>query len=581
MEPPRRYPATLVSPEDPNGADGSGPHAARNRDTHKAVTNPDMLAHATSVPPPRAAVSDPYSGKTIDGRYVVESLLGEGGMGLVYLGRHKVIDKRVAIKILRGEMARDLEMVQRFLNEARAASSIGNAHIVDIADFGQLPDGATYFVMEYLDGQSLADRLAERGGLSPYEIAVIARQIAEGLGAAHEAGIVHRDLKPDNVMLIRRGNNNDFVKILDFGIAKVGGEGKRLTRAGSVFGTPHYMSPEQCAGAPVDHRTDIYSLGIMMYEMAAGRVPFDAENFMGILSQHMYKAADSLRAIRTDMPVALDAIILRCISKKAENRFGTMNELIADLDKFIAGQMPQSVPELMNRPAAADAVPDYMWNDRSGVSSAVRDAPQLPPPTGIGAGQAKLIAGIAGGLLAAMLLTTFYVVRARARANDDANADGVASSTAPSAAPPGSVPDLVATGTAPQGTAAGGTQSSVPARKVVVVVATPKGAKISMKNADGTETLIGPSPAELSLKPGDAPQLVLSADKYQSKTIAVEPGKDTYVENLKAVPGAPVIPVGPSNPPPKPSAVPPTPKTPQCSWTRHWDPTTGRCEVNQ
>ncbi len=571
MDPPRRYPATLVTPEDPNGSDDVGPPTARNRDTQKAVTNPDMLAHATSVPPPRAALSDPYSGKTIDGRYIVDSLIGEGGMGLVYLGRHKVIDKRVAIKILRGEMARDLEMVQRFLNEARAASSIGNAHIVDIADFGQLPDGATYFVMEYLDGQSLADRIAERGGMAPYEIAVIARQIAEGLGAAHDAGIVHRDLKPDNVMLIRRGNNNDFVKVLDFGIAKVSGEGKRLTRAGSVFGTPHYMSPEQCAGAPVDRRTDIYSLGIMMYEMAAGRVPFDAENFMGILSQHMYKSPDSLRSIRTDLPVALDAIILRCISKKAENRFDTMQELISDLDKFVAGQMPQSVPELMNRTATADAVPDYMWNDRSGVNSAVRTSPLVSSPS-----QAKLIAGIAGGLLGLILLTTFYVVRAKSRPTAEPE-DGVASSS-PSSTP--TTPDPVATGvstsTGPSANGAGAGQNTA---KISVVSTSPAHAHVWLKTLDGLEQDLGPSPKEFNLETSQTAQVTLKANGYVDKKIAIDPAKGTiYTDSLQPVPQ----PGGrPAPPPPKASATvkPPVVKK-TCPVGQHWQPGLQDCIDN-
>ena len=583
MDPPRRYPATLGSPDDPSGVEEAGPQTERNRDPHKAVTNPDMLAHATSVPPPRAALSDPYSGKTIDGRYVVDSLLGEGGMGLVYLGRHKVIDKRVAIKILRGEMARDLEMVQRFLNEARAASSIGNAHIVDIADFGQLPDGATYFVMEYLDGQSLADRLTERGGLSPYEIAVIARQIAEGLGAAHEAGIVHRDLKPDNVMLIRRGNSNDFVKILDFGIAKVSGEGKRLTRAGSVFGTPHYMSPEQCAGATVDLRTDIYSLGIMMYEMAAGRVPFDAENFMGILSQHMYKSPDSLRAIRTDLPVALDAIILRCMSKKAENRFNTMHELIVDLEKFMGGQMPQSVPELMNRSANADAVPDYMWNDRSGINSAVRTSPVLTQ-----ASQAKLIAGIAGGFLAIMLIA-IYIVVVRVRPRTNAGTDEGTGSSSASTAQTVPGPDLVATGVPAGGsTASGATTSNPPsalAKKVSIVSQAPRDAHVTVKIGDAPPKDLGLSPQDLMLEPGQTAQVTLSADNFVSKTFIVDPSvQDRYFDKLERVnrPGpAPVA--ATQTAPPKPSAVPAGPKKPSsskdCPPARpDWNERTKTCE---
>ncbi|MFO0709237.1 MAG: serine/threonine-protein kinase [Sandaracinus sp.] len=350
-----------------------------------------------SIPPP-----DPLVGRTLDGRYRIESVLGEGGMGLVYRARHAVLNKPLAIKVLRPEVSRDNEVMSRFQQEAQSASAIGNHHIIDISDFGALPDGSTYFVMEFLDGVSLTKAIEEQRPMPPPRVVRVAKQLCDALGAAHERSIVHRDLKPDNIYLIKRGSDTDFVKVLDFGIAKVGGSSSKLTKAGQVFGTPHYMSPEQCAGSNVDARTDIYALGVILYEMSSGRVPFDADNLMGILTKHMYEQPIPPRELPppVDVPPGLEAVIMKCLAKSADARYQSMSEMHADLERLEAGLTPQAVVDAVDRASGGRMDP----TGRSAVArdSAMRigtgDAPEAPrrSPALLAVGALALM-GIMGG----------------------------------------------------------------------------------------------------------------------------------------------------------------------------------------
>ncbi len=285
----------------------------------------------------QAPPADPMIGRVVDGRYRIEQKIGEGGMGMVYMATHTTLQKKLALKVLRGDNSRDSDVVQRFMQEAQAATSIGHANIIDISDFGRLSDGSVYFVMEYLDGTSLSDMIKRGGSVAMHEAIHIVRQIASALEAAHARGIVHRDLKPDNIFVIRQGNDHRFVKVLDFGVAKVGGAASKLTKTGMVFGTPHYMSPEQAAGHSVDQRTDIYAVGVIMYEMFSGKVPFDADTFMGILSKHMFQPPERPTDLQGQSLGPLEAVILRSLEKNPDHRYLSMAELLADLDTIAAG----------------------------------------------------------------------------------------------------------------------------------------------------------------------------------------------------------------------------------------------------
>src|SRR4051794_23546327 len=277
-------------------------------------------------------------GKSV-GNYAIKAKLGEGGMGAVYLGEHPLIGKRVAIKVLLEELSSKEDIVQRFFNEAKAVNDIGHQNIVDIVDFGKMKNdngGAdiVYFIMEFLDGESLAARL-RRTGLSFKETTHVMTQCCSALAASHAKGIVHRDLKPENIYLCPRGTDKNFIKILDFGIAKLTGDTgqSHKTRTGLVIGTPTYMSPEQCEGKGlIDHRSDVYSLGVVMYELLTGRVPFPGDGFGEILVAHLTKTPESPSTINPDVTPQLEAIVMHSIEKDRNLRFQNMTEFLAAVE---------------------------------------------------------------------------------------------------------------------------------------------------------------------------------------------------------------------------------------------------------
>jgi serine/threonine-protein kinase len=256
------------------------------------------------------------------GEYRVEGLLGEGGMGRVYSATHPVIAKRAAIKILHPELSVNREAVERFVQEARSVNQIGHPNIVDIFSFGNLPDGRCYFVMEWLRGQSLRDRL-RKTPLPISDSLSIIETVAIALEAAHEKGIVHRDLKPDNIFLVDVKGTAPTVKLLDFGIAKLlGNDSDRVekTRTGNLLGTPAYISPEQARGQHVDHRTDIYALGAVMYELLTGWLVFPAESAADMIAKHLYEHPPDARIKNPSVPPELANLVISMLAKDANRR---------------------------------------------------------------------------------------------------------------------------------------------------------------------------------------------------------------------------------------------------------------------
>nr|MBA2539207.1 serine/threonine protein kinase [Deltaproteobacteria bacterium] len=280
------------------------------------------------------------------GNYRILSKIGTGGMGAVFLAEHPLIGKRVALKVIHRELSSNKEVVQRFFQEARACNQIGNEHIVEIHDFGVTPDGDHFYIMEYLDGKTLASLLAKHTALDVMRSLHIGGQIASALSAAHIAGIIPRDLKPDNIMLLKLLGDPDFVKVLDFGLAKVFAAGTSAvkTAAGVLLGTPQYMSPEACESkAPVDHRTDIYALGVLLFQMMTGVLPFDGESMGEVLVKQVTALPPAPRGLNPNIPPSVEQILLRCLAKPVNNRFQSMlalREALHDPEAYLRGSPP-------------------------------------------------------------------------------------------------------------------------------------------------------------------------------------------------------------------------------------------------
>ncbi len=273
---------------------------------------------------------DPWLNKEFDHRYLIVRKLGSGGMADVYLADDRELGRQVALKLLNERHANDEQFVERFRREAQSAAGLNHPNIVSIFDRGQA-EGTYYIAMEYLDGRTLKELLV-RNGPTPIEIAIdYTRQILSALAFAHRGGIVHRDIKPHNIVVRKDGR----LKVTDFGIARSGAS--QMTEAGSIVGTAQYLSPEQARGAPVDQRSDLYSLGIVMYEMLTGKVPFTGDAPVEIAMKHLNAVPEPPSKLRPEIPHDLDAIVMRALAKEPDQRYASAEEMDADLARVARG----------------------------------------------------------------------------------------------------------------------------------------------------------------------------------------------------------------------------------------------------
>jgi serine/threonine protein kinase len=338
----------VAGPEDSKTGDKTVPLASAGT----AVLDPADALSATKAANAIANATESLVGANIAGRYKVVKRLGEGGMGTVYEAIHTVLEKAVALKVLHPELARKSQLVDRFLQEAKAASRIRHENVIDISDFGSA-DGHVYFAMELLHGHDLHEeitRAKNAGKLLPWERSKhIFLQICSALSVAHERGIVHRDLKPENIYLVEFRGDDDFVKLLDFGIAKMtdvsaSEEGRKLTKTGMLFGTPEYMAPEQARGEPADHRVDVYAMGCILFLLVSNRLPFHADNFMGVLAQHLTAEPPEIAPETFDQigaPRELADVIDRALEKDKELRWQTIEELVAAICDVCGDPLPK------------------------------------------------------------------------------------------------------------------------------------------------------------------------------------------------------------------------------------------------
>lgn len=487
--------------------------------------------------PPR---EDSLLGTVVGHRFEIVSRVGAGGMGVVYKARQLGMDRWVAVKMLLKELAHDPKVVKRFKVEALAASRLTHPNTIRIYDFGQTEDANLYIAMEFLEGRSLERALRREGPMPARRVLHILKQIAASLSEAHSKGIVHRDLKPDNIFLTTVDGDPDFVKVLDFGVAKLREADRRqgtLTQAGVIFGTPRYMAPEQCRSLSVDHRADLYALGVIAYEALTSVPPFDAESPLAILIQHVQESPKPLASVRPDVevPEEVERLVMRCLEKAPERRFQDAAQLQAEaarIEAGLAGRFERVVFVEGPRP-----VP---------VSDTAKTAMNTAPVDDLEAGRRKgrgawpwwVAAGVVGAGIGLGVWNAGWFEPARVETTPEV----------PLAAPAPAIPDPGPATPAP----------IVPRKVLVRFVSEPAGARV----LDG-EKVLGETPFSREFEADPEVRqfrFVLDGFRPAGAALALDRGGEVAVTLERVQAAAPKARTGRATPP-KPEEAPPAPPT--------------------
>ena len=474
------------------------------------------------------------------GEYRIERKIGEGGFGAVYAALHPVIGKSAAIKVLSPQFSHNPTMVSRFIAEARAVNQIRHRGIIDIFAFGKLDDGRQYYIMELLEGLTLEAYLRQHGRLRPAEALPILRQIARALDAAHAAGIAHRDLKPENVFIVFDDDRTVFPKLLDFGIAKLLGDSQsHKTRTGTPMGTPLYMSPEQCRGKQVDHRTDIYSFGVMTHIVLTGHPPFEGEDVMDVLMQQVQAQPPSMSSVCPDLSPALDAPVLRMLAKDPAERPASVGAAVDALIEAARGagievpsvatrssenlprvEMPRTLTPEQAVFAQADTLVQTESTARTGEPKTLPTTTSDTAPLGARRGNKFVGLAVGAGIFVAGVVATLLVVSHQGgsavetpvtAASAQAALSGQAASAeiAPAQAPPPKVEPAV---------------TPMPQAQDVELKlkTTPEAIDVYLDDHK-----LGSTPQPIKVPRGDKPvELTFSASGYQTKKIPFTPNQN-------------------------------------------------------